>query len=284
MVTAVRVPLSPAALAALQQRVRMLEVLFPRAQASPGLYLRAVLQQHLAERKAAQQALAGELLTKYWPVARAVAAKWFRRLQGAVPLAELDSAAFNEITTAAHKFDASLGYSPAPYFRRWAEWGIQALLRQRNQDQALIHPDQDQEDEAGTRWERLGARDETLEEAPARAEQRRAVLAFLRQQDGPHKRALGRLARGEDDDTVARATGLDLAELALLREALATALGTEEDEEATPADAAAAARVPLKVVYKALATGQLDGRKRDGAWVLRAADVRAWVRRREAGR
>jgi len=280
-VRAVKVTLSGDELAALRRRLRVARRLLPGgARLTEGVYIASILRADLAKDLAAQRKLGSELLARFWPVARAVAARWFRQLRGEVPLAELDSAAFNEIATAAQRFDPSLGYSPAPYFRRWAEWGVRALMRQRAAEAQLVHPDGDADQGEASRWERIGEVDTSLETAPERAELRAAAAAWLRQQSPAARRAVQLLAEGQGDDQVAEATGLDLAELELLRAGLAEATGIQRDEELTPAQAAQVAGVPPKVVYKAVAGGALAARRRAGAWVLRASDVRAWARRR----
>lgn len=237
-------------------------------------YLAELAREDLRQDEAERKKLAAELLAKYWPVARAVAARAFRELRGAVPLAELDSAAFNEIATAAQRFDPSLGFSPAPYFRKWATWGVKALLRQRGDDARLVRPDQE---ESGG-WERHGGADEA--DAAERAELRRALQAFLQQQGPRERRAVALLGQGLDDDEVSERTGLSLAELELLRDALAAATGRERDRDLAPEAAAAAVGVPVKTLRKALQTGALQGRRRDGEWVIREAEAQAWARRR----
>lgn len=252
----------------------------------------ALIREHLAERRAARQQLAAALLDRYYPVVRATAARHFSRCRGAVPLEELLSHASEEALKGALKFDATRKnpvtgqpVSPAPYLRRWADFGCRALLRERLGDQQEVRPDQDED---GSRWERLGGTDEGLEHAPERAAQRAVLLAWAEKLRGPQRRLARLLLQGLHDDEIVSRTGAALQDLDQVRGALAARLRAQdldqaEDDLVTPVEAAQAAGLEVKVLYKALSAGRLPGCKRDGGWLLRASDVRALVRQRQGG-
>lgn len=252
---------------------------------STGAAVADLVRRHLAELRAARRAAAAAVVQRYWPVVRAVAAREYQRCRGLVPLDELLSAAGEEAVKGAQRFDAALGHSPAPYLRTWAMYGARALIAQRlGEAQQLVRPDQDTD---GSRWEKIGGADVDAELAPERAELRAVITRWVRAQPPARRRLARALVRGLDDDQVVAATGCALVDVDAVRAELrqllrAHDLAPVEDELLTPAAAARTAGVPVKAVHKALAAGRLAGRKREGGWLVRAADVRAWLRRRGA--
>lgn len=237
----------------------------------------AILAEALAERRSGRAARASALLAQFIAVPRAVAAAAFRRCQGAVPIDELQSAAYEEALKAARRFRPeavgatweTLGSAPAPYLRSWAERGVQALLRERQEEGQLVRPDGDD----GDRWERLGG-----EELPDHAH----ALALRSALDGfsgaRRRRVVGLLAHGADYDAIAARMGCPVEEvqqvLGQLHQHL-QALGIEHapDEELPLAEAAARKGVSPKALAKRLRSGRLRGRKLRGEWHVMASEV-----------
>jgi hypothetical protein len=250
--------------------------------------LAVIVRQHLAERRRRRSERAAALLAQYLPVVRAAAARWFSLCKGAVPLDELQSVAYEEALKGAHRFDPTRRnetgqpVSPAPLLRRWADFGCQALVTAALQDQD-VRPDQDED---GSRWERLGEADERLAQADGGA-LRGALAAFAGGLGPAGRRVLQALLRGEDDDqAAARGRGglalVDEVRAQLAAHLAAQGLAPRPDAELTPAEVARRFGLTAKVVYKGLASGALPGRRRDGGWLVREADAAAFARRRAA--
>jgi hypothetical protein len=72
-----------------------------------------------------------------------------------------------------------------------------------------------------------------------------------------------------------------LADVDAARDGLAQALGREVEESISPQEAEQRFAVWVKLIYKALDAGHLQGRTRAGEWRLRPSDVGAWLRQRE---
>lgn len=242
---------------------------------SAGRYLAALLDAELQRRAALRAQLARDILAKYHGVPLAVAANAYQRCGGAVPLDELQSVACEEALKGARRYDPATGFSPAPLLRRWAEFGVRALLRARFEEvRQEVRPDQEQD--GGGRWERLGA-SEDAEERGDRREQVQRLAQLVAQLRGAERKAAQALARGEDEDGAAQRSGLPVAAVRALRSRLAAELEIQEDAELTPGEAAQLAGASLKQVQSALLAGRLAGQRRGGRWVLRASEVRAWA-------
>lgn len=267
------VHLSPSLDARLLQRLHATPL--PRgARASRGGYLRALLLAALAEEERARKKAAHDILARYWEVGTACAARWFERLRGAAPLDELESAAHFEMVKGAQRFDASLGYSPAPYLRTWAEFGIKAYLRARwaEERRELVRPDQDEGEGGRSRWERLGGEDHALLSADERRATRAALVDWLRSLPPGERRAARQLLRGE---------GGSAAHRAQLQAELQRA-GVEHQAGAELPLREAAQRYGLtpKVLTRLAQGGQLTTRMEDGVRLVREEEVRALARAR----
>lgn len=265
----VQIHLSGAELRALDAQVHRA----PRgALTRSGLVRYLVLQElrRLAQERAAWQRQA---LAAYLPVVRKVAASWFARCKGAVSLEDLQDVAQLAAVEAAPRLVP--GYSPAPFLRQAAHYACLHLVQERVQEAQEVRPDQDP-----GRWERLGGTEEQGELGL-----RGHLEAFARSLGKREGAILAGLVQGLGEDEVAAQARCTVAEVEALRSSLAAYLegqGVEvrSDEDWSPARAAQEVRVPAKVVYKAIRSGHLPARRREGAWVLRGADVREWARSR----
>lgn len=260
---------APETVAALDEEITALRARAPLAKITRSGLLAHWILLALEQRRMDRGASACALLERFIAIPRSVAAAYFRRTQGAIPIDELQSVAYEEALKAARRFDPRLGFSPAPYLRSWAERGVQALLRERQQEQAqLVHPD----DEDG-RWERLGGTEEP-DHAGALA-LRHGLAGF---KGARRRRIVALVARGADYDAVAEEMGVPVEEvqgvLAELRQHLQD-LGIEHapDEELPLAEAAARKGVSPKAVGKRLRAGRLRGRKLRGEWYVMASEV-----------
>lgn len=229
----------------------------------------AFVRQALRLRRRADQARAAALLEKYLPVPRAVAAAWFRRLQGSIPLEELQSAAYEEALKGARRFDpgrlnpeTGQPVSPAPYLRTWAERGVQALVRERQEEAQDVRPDGEE-----GRWERLGG--EVVPDSSTSLDLTRALNSF----PPAPRRIVLLLAQGAGYDAVAARVGCTTEEVRAAVVALHQHLRTQgidhtPDEELPLAEAARRASVSPKSLGKRLRAGRLRGRKLNGEWMV----------------
>lgn len=269
-----RVPLPPADLAALYVELELLRAQAPRARITPASVVVDLVRAHLRRRRDERSARAAALLEQFISVPRKVAADAFRRCRGAVPLDELQSAAALEALKAARKFDPrkvgatweDLGAAPAPYLRFWAEKGVQALLGERQEDQRLVRPDDDE------RWERIVGTD-SADHAQALA-LRSALASF----SGPALRIVRLLAAGADYDQVAARLGLTVDEVRAAQAELRAHLqrhGIDHapDEEVTLTEAAARTGHSVKALSKRVRAGKLRGRKLGGEWRVMLSEV-----------
>lgn len=241
-------------------------------------FARVAVRADLARRRRAHKARAAKMFAQFLPVVRAVAARWFSALKGSIPIEDLQSAAYEEGMKGALKFRPeavgatweALGGAPAPYLRRWAEFGVRALVSARREEGQEMRPDQE---EPG-RWERLGGEQTTAD--PTLAPTLRAALATF---GSPRERRVLRLlADGLDYDTITARTRLSAEEIRALvsrLQAHLTAAGVAHapDEELSIAQAAHRFGVSPKSIAKRLRSGKLRGRKLDGEWLVMASEV-----------
>lgn len=273
----VRVHLDPALFERVGARAAALSVPLARP-LTPGAHLATLVRRALAQAQAEEGDRASRLLAQFIAVPRSVAAAYFRRTQGAVPLDELQSIAYAEALKAARRFRPeavgatweNLGAAAAPYLRRWAELGVQGLLRERQaEEEQEIRPDQDQPG----RWDRL--RGEQESDPGTALDLERALQGFT----GPRRRRIVQfIAAGADYDVVAAKVGCSVEEVRQVLTELRTHLRQqgiehEEDEELTIAEAAARTGRSAKSIAKRVRSGRLRGRKLRGEWMVMASEV-----------
>lgn len=284
----VEATLTPADCAALRAEVAALSATLPScASYSAGAFMADLYRAHLRERRAAKIAEADRLTRQYEDAWMAFAARTFKKLRGAIEIADLQGWAYEEARKAMMRFDPSLGYSPASSIKGWLGFALRGYLRDHFQGElpegmSLIFADGDHGDDDRSKWEKIGGEDASLEAAPENAETRTRMIDFLRTLSGAERKIAKLLVKGLDEDQISeKLPGVPLEGIEAVRAAFAAALGRELEADLSPAEIETKHAVPVKLTHKALNAGALPGRKRGGEWRVRESDLRAWLRRRE---
>ena len=213
------------------------------------------------------------LIVQYLPVAKAVAARYAQRY----PKIERDdfvSAAYMGMCEAARLFDASKGYSFAPYARRWCQWGCAAVVRDPTHDARRVSYDEyDRGEDPDTQ-----KKTNEFVEHPQESADHRAILLVLQQNNIPQGQELVELLLSgySEKEIILR---LDMSEdsfsktLVQIKEALLS-LGIHSPHAPrlirylNTTDYAKRTKIPLKSIYTHLSHGAIEAKKSKKTWII----------------
>lgn len=211
--------------------------------------LREIARQGIADGSKMRKDAAAALFQRYMRVPMAVAAKAFRAMRGRVPLDELQSLACHGALEACHRFDPSLGFSPAPFLRQWAIGAIQSALRKAGSDPVREHQGE-----------------EGVEQLDNAEELARLISRFGTPLE---RRVIRSLMRGDEIENVQKKTGVQNIHLILV--ALAEYLSAH-GYKVSPGKLVPAAQgakkqgITQRALRKRLASGDLRGQRINGKW------------------